>query len=177
MARETITYKCGHVGTEQLYGKHSDRARHIEWTEENKVCPDCYRAQRKEQGPEVLARGDGECVSLLVENSYDHRESLKARGYHFASWTPADAPLGVKFTKTGCRFVQTKGWQRDFSDAKSLADELDFIDEIGWPIEVISPILSGLFQSIGEGQQSLLQPLVDRDHRRSTLATEVVPCN
>ena len=177
MASTPITYSCGHTGREQLYGKHSDRVRHVSWAERNKVCPDCYRSQRKEDGPEVLARGDGECVALLVTNSYEQRETLKARGYRFTSWTPADAPLGVKFTKTSCRFVETKGWTKSFSDGKALADELDLFDSLGWSIEVISPILSGLFQSVGEGSRSLLQPLIDRESGHQSLATETIPCN
>jgi hypothetical protein len=44
MAKYNVTYACGHSDTIQLYGKCRDR----EWKlsrEEEKLCPDCYRAK------------------------------------------------------------------------------------------------------------------------------------
>jgi hypothetical protein len=43
-----VTYACGHEGTVQLYGKRSER----EWKlarEEEKLCPDCWKAERDEK--------------------------------------------------------------------------------------------------------------------------------
>ena len=46
MAKYTITYKCGHTGTVELFGKHTDRERKIAWYENNYVCPECYAAEQ-----------------------------------------------------------------------------------------------------------------------------------
>lgn len=43
MAKYTITYKCGHAGIVELYGKWNERERKIE-RYKNHVCPECYEA-------------------------------------------------------------------------------------------------------------------------------------
>lgn len=43
-----ILYSCGHVGTDLSAGK----AR-IEWLEQQGLCPECYKAQQREQTEEV----------------------------------------------------------------------------------------------------------------------------
>jgi hypothetical protein len=43
MAKYEINYKCGHKGTVDLYGKHKDRERKIEWLESD-MCPNCKAA-------------------------------------------------------------------------------------------------------------------------------------
>lgn len=47
MAKYEITYACGHTETVQLYGKHADRERYIEWASKNRVCSECYHADRE----------------------------------------------------------------------------------------------------------------------------------
>lgn len=47
MAKYEITYACGHTETVQLYGKHADRERYIEWASEHKVCSECLKADRE----------------------------------------------------------------------------------------------------------------------------------
>lgn len=46
MARYTITYKCGHEETVNLYGSYDDRERKIEWLK-TQDCPHCKNAQLK----------------------------------------------------------------------------------------------------------------------------------
>lgn len=46
MAKYTVTYKCGHTGTVQLFGTESDRKYRIAWYEENCVCPECFAAEQ-----------------------------------------------------------------------------------------------------------------------------------
>lgn len=47
MAKYDIEYKCGHIETEQLYGKTSERERYVEWAKDNKLCPECYREAKE----------------------------------------------------------------------------------------------------------------------------------
>ena len=46
MALYEITYKCGHEGREQIYGKTSERQGRADWIGEHKLCPDCYAAEK-----------------------------------------------------------------------------------------------------------------------------------
>lgn len=46
MAKYTVTYKCGHTGTVELFGKESERRRKIAFYEENYICPECYEAEQ-----------------------------------------------------------------------------------------------------------------------------------
>lgn len=45
MAQYDITYQCGHVIREQLYGKTSERQRRME-DAQYRLCPECYRAEQ-----------------------------------------------------------------------------------------------------------------------------------
>ena len=46
MAKYTITYKCGHEGTVNLYGPYDERDRKIAWLE-TQDCPHCQKARLK----------------------------------------------------------------------------------------------------------------------------------
>lgn len=48
MAKYKITYKCGHEGTVELFGKYKDRDSRMKWMSENMVCPDCYREKLRD---------------------------------------------------------------------------------------------------------------------------------
>lgn len=45
MAKYNCIYKCGHSETVQLFGKMDSRNEYLAWAAENKLCPDCYRAE------------------------------------------------------------------------------------------------------------------------------------
>lgn len=45
MAKYSVTYSCGHDGTEQLFGKMEDRERKLDWYGRVGVCPSCYKAK------------------------------------------------------------------------------------------------------------------------------------
>lgn len=46
MAQYTVDHACGHSQTHQLYGKHAERDRKIEWLETT-VCRECFKAERR----------------------------------------------------------------------------------------------------------------------------------
>ena len=47
MAKYEITYKCGHTGTVELFGKGSDRERKLEWMSKNHICPECLEKEKQ----------------------------------------------------------------------------------------------------------------------------------
>lgn len=47
MAKYLITYKCGHQGYRQLYGKIASREEYVNWAGNNLLCPDCQLKQRE----------------------------------------------------------------------------------------------------------------------------------
>lgn len=42
-----IVYKCGHMGTVELFGKNAERERKLQWYRTQAVCPDCYAAEKR----------------------------------------------------------------------------------------------------------------------------------
>lgn len=46
MAKYTVTYKCGHTRTVELFGRESERDRKIAWYKEFCSCPECYAAEQ-----------------------------------------------------------------------------------------------------------------------------------
>jgi hypothetical protein len=52
MAQYDITYQCGHIIHEQLYGKTSERQRHMA-DAQYRLCPECYRAQQLAKATEA----------------------------------------------------------------------------------------------------------------------------
>lgn len=56
MAKYEVTYKCGHTGTVELFGKSSDRERKIAWYEGYCVCPECYAAEQAEKRSEEVKK-------------------------------------------------------------------------------------------------------------------------
>lgn len=59
MAKYQINYKCGHSGEVQLFGKHEDRYRKIEWLEANCNCPDCERKEYEEYSAKAAEDNKG----------------------------------------------------------------------------------------------------------------------
>lgn len=49
MAKYTVTYKCGHEGQVQLFGKAAEREQRIEWYETSALCPECFRGQTEQK--------------------------------------------------------------------------------------------------------------------------------
>lgn len=49
MAKQSLTYKCGHPGAEEMSGNTAARRSRADWISQNKVCPDCYRQELLQQ--------------------------------------------------------------------------------------------------------------------------------
>lgn len=48
MAKYTVKHSCGHAQTHQLYGRHAERERKLEWLETT-LCSDCFVTERDAQ--------------------------------------------------------------------------------------------------------------------------------
>lgn len=47
MAKQTVTYSCGHSEMVTLFGPHADRDRKIAWMEREGLCSECYKAHKQ----------------------------------------------------------------------------------------------------------------------------------
>lgn len=80
MAKQTITYSCGHEGVESLFGPYKQRERRIEWLQSHGLCPECRKANKP--AGRVTIDMDGDEVIVEVDG-YELRQQLKDRGYRF----------------------------------------------------------------------------------------------
>jgi hypothetical protein len=54
MAKYDVTYQCGHMGVIRLEGSRSSRERELQWHQENKLCPECWKAMQREKEQELV---------------------------------------------------------------------------------------------------------------------------
>jgi len=133
MAKESITYRCGHERSINLLGPERERAKRREW-EAARLCPACWRAEHASDASTAYVRRippAGEksqwCrVEIIVAgNSYPHREALKARGYKFGEFYLQGGGIGeimglARLARTvpgalNRAIKPTKGWHLIFS--------------------------------------------------------------
>ena len=97
MAKYTINYSCGHGSiVKELFGKGSERDRKIAWMEENMVCPECFKAQKKAEdaAAEKIAKiclvpAAEPIISIEVKGQIEaNKEKLYALGY---SWSDSNS--------------------------------------------------------------------------------------
>jgi hypothetical protein len=58
-----VKFSCGHKETVQLFGKTSDRERRIKYFEEQGLCSECYKEQKK-----IDAEIEAEKAGLVVKD-------------------------------------------------------------------------------------------------------------
>jgi len=77
MAKYGVTYSCGHTGTVQLFGKHTERERKLAWYAAEAKCPECYksanRAEADAAGPQVHVRYLAAYDPAQVAENYEAR--------------------------------------------------------------------------------------------------------
>jgi len=84
MAQYTVNHSCGHDQTHQLYGKHKDRERKIEWLQDQ-PCTDCWKSeQEKSRAAEnAQAKVDNAAAGLPALTGSDRQiawaESIRAK--------------------------------------------------------------------------------------------------
>lgn len=93
MSKYTIDYACGHGSfDEQIVGKVSDRQGRADWLAANKVCPECYKAQKaaaEAVAPKtasiVLVTGLNPVIAIEVAGQTEqNKDALYAAGYRWA---------------------------------------------------------------------------------------------
>lgn len=91
MAKYTITCKCGHQKTVELFGKESERERKLKWLSENTLCSDCYKKEQdsipcKAKLTSFATKNDGDYYVIYEGNSYKRKEELKKAGFTFGEY-------------------------------------------------------------------------------------------
>lgn len=92
----TICSKCGKEYEVELFGKHVDRERKLEWLKDNGRCPECYKQYKRdtadnkliirearERGRRVMGRA---VIAISSPISYEIKDSLKELGYKWDSY-------------------------------------------------------------------------------------------
>lgn len=92
MAKYTYDYSCGHGTAEvELYGKHDERDRKLQWLSDTRVCPDCYKKSMREQDAAAeqiltinfVGPSDIRFAAQVSGKIEANKDALKALGY---SW-------------------------------------------------------------------------------------------
>lgn len=134
MAWYDITYKCGHEGREQIYGTnvHGEREARAAWLSEHKLCPDCYKAEKRREEKEMglvcsirvdtikMVTGGGRgLVAVFGGDTYPHKDEIKALG---AKWE--EAPEGVMRDILGTRSKMAWCLHFDAEEAEEAAEKI-----------------------------------------------------
>ena len=79
MAKETITFSCGHDCVIELFGRTADRKRRAEWMASD-ICPDCAAKNRREKAKQLAAEADADGLPKLTgtEKQIVWAEQLRA---------------------------------------------------------------------------------------------------
>lgn len=79
MAKETITFSCGHDCVVELFGRSADRKRRAEWMASD-ICPDCAAKNRKEKAEQLAAEAEADGLPKLTgtEKQIVWAEQLRA---------------------------------------------------------------------------------------------------
>lgn len=88
---DTICSVCGKEYEVELFGKHVDRERKLEWLKDNGRCPECYKQHKRDTADNKLiireAREKGRRVTgravIAIDSpiSYEIKDDLKELGY------------------------------------------------------------------------------------------------
>jgi len=92
MATYKIRYACGHgEGKVEVTGTSQERKWKLAWYEENLLCPECYRASKKNESYEAelinnyFAGGEAWIV-LTHGDTYAIKENLKKNGFFWITY-------------------------------------------------------------------------------------------
>ena len=122
MAKYQIDYTCGHGSfTEQLFGKHTERERKIEWLGSNKVCPECYKSkmQAQRQAEHLCAElifnafSGGVWLAITKGDTYSIKEQLKFLGCRWKEYCANGDILGMRAPKKAWALYVAKTPQED----------------------------------------------------------------
>jgi hypothetical protein len=153
MAKYDVEHSCGHTQVHQLFGKHTDRDRKIEWLE-TQECTECWKKSKRAGGPKFLARKTQNGIELACyENSFDIKENLKARGWKFSRQVP-NGKIGIAGVLALTASPVVAGWSTILS-----ADQAE--KEIKWILEQqyelrLEDVVTSLFKSVLEGRPDLI---------------------
>lgn len=134
MAKYTIKMSCGHTDTVELFGKHKDRERTIEYLEKQGLCKACYKKERQAQTEKegfvfnatVLPRISESDGDLLISvwfsgNTLPHKEEIKALGgYRWGESESANNIFSTHYVPCWKKTVKLSELDEEIKKAKSI---------------------------------------------------------
>lgn len=127
MAKYKVTYSCGHEGTVELLGKEKDRQRTLEWYERTGLCPECYKAKKKEEVENTplmlnvkIEPFQQQIVLIFTGNTMPVKDRIKEKGYRWGELPTAG--LNDIFS-----MKVEKGWHKEVSIKGRTEEEIQEI--------------------------------------------------
>lgn len=120
MAILQVTYQCGHLVRQKIYGRRKDREKYVENLKE-KDCPDCLSPLDRPYGL-VYFFEEIDRVDILLQNVRFLRHQLKKSTHHYRYITLEDCEgLPIKMT----------GWYKILIPAEQIFNEIEFCLQLG----------------------------------------------
>ena len=123
MAKYQVTFSCGHTSEIQLFGKHADRYRKIEWFEKEGLCPACYAAEKARKLQDKAAVF-GQLPDLVgTDKQVDWAEDIRIKALadiaeFFAG--RADSDKALDYLRRGLQHLTKAAWWIDHRDLDTI---------------------------------------------------------
>ena len=120
MAKYYVTHTCGHEEEYQLYGKHTERYRKIEWLS-GQECPECRRKAEEccRKAEEEVARKEADELGLPeLEGS---EKQVKWANVIRANFIQAARETPIILEEKAIPFIATLKKAKDFIDYRDLS--------------------------------------------------------
>jgi len=158
MAQYTIKRSCGHEEKITLFGKQKDR----DWRmgqEREKKCLACWKKAKEDNPdpPQAILRKTTQGVEIVVLKSFEIKDQLKERGYHYKDdlyISEMAGPMGILGMGSG-----QKGWVKIINEEGPLMAEVDFLEGVRAQIKIRQEpgaTLAGMFEALLEGRPEFL---------------------
>ena len=118
MAKYTIKFSCGHTEERQLFGKHSDRERKIQYFEESGLCTECWKAeqglQQKRENAEAAEENAKKGMAKLEgsEKQVAWAESIRRKYFHGIELMPDGYTPNTEKEKAGMEWAKAHWKER-----------------------------------------------------------------
>jgi len=119
MAKYDVNFSCGHKCEIELFGKHDDRYKKIEYYEQHGLCPDCYKKSKDRAIDDKIARF-GDLPQLVgsekqINWANDIRRKALVKVLEWINDQP-NGERGIELVKAGLAIATSAKWWIDHRD-------------------------------------------------------------